>query len=135
MQQCVNRRERGGTFVEMAFIITPVLLLLFGAMTFSYAVFAYNNVNWIAREASRWASVRGSSSGRAASIQNIQDFARTRAAGLRSSHLNVAASFSPDNSPGSAVSVQVSYPVTPLVASIFFDALVVRGTSIAVILR
>src|SRR5687768_14873843 len=94
-----GRSQCGGAFVELALILLPFLLLVFGAMTFSHAVFAYNNVNWIARQASRWAAVRGSSTGNVASTAAIEAFARTQSAGLLSNSLDVTASFSPNNNP------------------------------------
>lgn len=120
--------------VENALVILPILLIILGGMTVSYAVFAYNNVGWIARQTTRWAVVRGSSSGQAATIDAIQNYGRSQAAGLRADSLSVTASFSPNNNPGGLVTVNVSYTVTPTV-SYFFNPIVVRSTSTATILQ
>lgn len=135
MRRRRGKSQRGGAFVELALILLPFLLLILGAITFSHAVFAYNNVSWIARQASRWASVRGSSSGNVATTTSIEAFARTQAAGLLSNSLNVEASFSPNNNPGGTVTVRVSYSVTPLVAYLFVPPFVVRGTSTVTVLQ
>jgi len=54
------KNERGGTLVEFALAITILLTLIFGIMDFSQAMYAYHFVSNAAREASRYASLRGS---------------------------------------------------------------------------
>jgi Flp pilus assembly protein TadG len=52
--------QRGSSLVEMAFVLTFLLAVLFGIIDFSRALYTYHFVSNAAREASRWASVRGS---------------------------------------------------------------------------
>lgn len=55
-----GRREEGNTLVEMALVSAFVFLpLIFGIIQFSFALYAYNFVNMAARQATRYASVRG----------------------------------------------------------------------------
>jgi Flp pilus assembly protein TadG len=55
------RRQRGSTLVEFALVSTLVLFpLLFGIIDFARAAYSYHFVCLAAREATRWASVRGS---------------------------------------------------------------------------
>jgi Flp pilus assembly protein TadG len=55
-----KKNERGASLLEMAFALPLIILpLLFGAMDFSRAMYAYHFVSYAAREGSRWASVRG----------------------------------------------------------------------------
>jgi Flp pilus assembly protein TadG len=55
-----EKNERGASTFEMAFILPLIILpLIFGALDFSRAMYAYHFVAYAAREASRWASVRG----------------------------------------------------------------------------
>jgi Flp pilus assembly protein TadG len=120
--------------VETALVIFPLLLTILGGITLSFAVFAYNNVGWVARQTTRWAVVRGSSSGNPATIETIQTYGRSQVAGLRPEDVTVVAAFAPNNNPGGIVTVEVRYTVTPLV-SLFFDPFVVRSTSAATILQ
>lgn len=54
------RREQGNTLVEMALVSAFVFMpLLFGIIQFAYALYAYNFVNMAARQATRYAVVRG----------------------------------------------------------------------------
>ena len=135
MIQIRKRKQRGSTMVETALVLLPMLVLILGGMTFAHAVFAYNSVGWIARQATRWASVRGSSSGHPATAGTIEGFARSRAVGLDRRALSVHAAFSPDNNPGSTVTVEVRYTVTPLVPHLFGRSLAVRSTSTANVLQ
>lgn len=59
----LNRRsrERGSaTLVEFAFVLPVLLLFVFGIIEFSSAAYAFHFVSNAAREATRYASVRGS---------------------------------------------------------------------------
>jgi Flp pilus assembly protein TadG len=53
------RSERGATLVESALVIILLLTLLFGIIAFGHALYTYHFVSHAAREATRWASVRG----------------------------------------------------------------------------
>lgn len=56
-------REHGNTLVEMALVSAFVFMpLLFGIIQFAYALYAYNFVNMAARQATRYAVVRGAPS-------------------------------------------------------------------------
>jgi Flp pilus assembly protein TadG len=56
-----THRERGSTVIEFAVVSVLVLFpLLFGIVDFARAAYAYHGICLAAREASRWASVRGS---------------------------------------------------------------------------
>lgn len=51
-------RQRGVTIVEQALILPVLLALMFCVIDMSRALYAYHYVSYIAREATRWASVR-----------------------------------------------------------------------------
>jgi Flp pilus assembly protein TadG len=50
---------RGSTLVEFAFLVPVLFALVFGVIDFGRALYAYHFVSNAAREATRWASVRG----------------------------------------------------------------------------
>lgn len=54
------RNEHGGTLVETAFTITLLFVFIFGIMELSLALYSYHFVSDAAREATRYAMVRGS---------------------------------------------------------------------------
>jgi Flp pilus assembly protein TadG len=51
--------ERGATLVEAALVTILLLTILFGIVGFGHALYTYHFVANTAREATRWASVRG----------------------------------------------------------------------------
>jgi len=51
--------ERGATLVEAALVTILLLTILFGIVAFGHALYTYHFVSNAAREATRWASVRG----------------------------------------------------------------------------
>jgi Flp pilus assembly protein TadG len=53
-----SRRQRGSTLVEQAIILPVMLILFFGVVDMGRALYAYSFVSYVAREATRWASVR-----------------------------------------------------------------------------
>jgi Flp pilus assembly protein TadG len=52
-------RQRGTTIVEQALVLPVILGIMFGVIDMSRALYTYHYVSYIAREATRWASVRG----------------------------------------------------------------------------
>ena len=119
---------RGSTLTEFAFILPLLATIIFGLIDFGRALYAYHFVSDAAREASRWASVRGSQcagglSGCPASQEDVQEYVTSIVPpGINSSPqaLSVTAAWvappgnvgtcniSPNN-PGCAVQVQVTY--------------------------
>jgi Flp pilus assembly protein TadG len=55
-----GRGERGSNLVEQSILLVFLLTLLFAIIDFGRALYTYHFVSSTAREASRWASVRGS---------------------------------------------------------------------------
>lgn len=56
----LSSRQTGATLVEYAFIFIAFLTLLLGIMGFGHMLYVYHYVNHAAKEATRYASVRGS---------------------------------------------------------------------------
>ena len=104
-----KRAHRWQAMVEFA-LLTPVfVMLLFAIVEFSQAAYAYSFVSYAARDASRWASVRGKSSDFPASAGDIRNFVDSQTHGMSLQNLTITTSWAPDNKPGSVVKVQVRY--------------------------
>ena len=54
--------ERGGAIVEFAFIMVMTFVLIFAIIDFARAFYSYHFLSEVAREATRFASVRGAAS-------------------------------------------------------------------------
>lgn len=132
-----KRNDQGATLVEWAISSVIFFAVLFGIIQFSLALYAYNYVNYAAREASRYAMVRGSSYTTACtspgfanciaqpgSTGDIQQFVQNLGfPGIDSSKIVVTTSWpgnvgvctpstDPCNNPGNLVKVAVSYPLS-----------------------
>ncbi len=124
-----RRGEQGGALVETALSITLYLMVLCTIVQFSRVIWAYTWTAHMAREASRWASVRGSKSGIA--DPDIEAFVKGNMMGLNAADATVPAQWVPDNTPGSVVAVTVQYRVRPLVP--WIPAMTVQSSSRMVI--
>ncbi len=58
----ISRNQRGATLVEQALTVTFLCAILFGIVDCARLLYAYHFVSSAARDASRWASVRSSTS-------------------------------------------------------------------------
>jgi len=120
--------QRGSTLTEFALILPLLLAAMFGVIDFGRALYTYHFVSDAAREASRWASVRGSQCiaglpGCPAGVSDVQDYVTsivppgidpsTTSLTVTPAWLpppgNPASCTGAPNSPGCAVQVQVSY--------------------------
>jgi Flp pilus assembly protein TadG len=108
-------------------------LLIFGAMEMAMAVYAYNYVNFASSEGARYASMRGANYTTPATADSVRTYVRSLAAGLTRTNVVVNTTWSPNNSHGSNVKVEVSYQIVPLVRLALRQNLTVKSTSQAVI--
>lgn len=121
-----SRDERGSGLLEQALTLSVLLAVLFGIINFGQALYTYHFVSSSAREATRWASVRGSASNlpqRMATNGDIQTqfFTNVSGIGLDASKITANTAWlagpngHPTNAqcagklPGCVVRVQVSY--------------------------
>jgi len=125
MRNSKNRSgERGVELVEAALSLLVFLVLVFGLVEFTRAVYAYDFVSGAARQATRWASVRGSNcshtlSGCQATTTNVQTYVQGLApGGINTSQITATTTWpqnppncpaSPANAPLCDVKVKVSY--------------------------
>ena len=111
-----KRHVRGSALVEGAMTMTVLLMMLFGILEFGRAVWIYNSLANVSREAARYAMVHGESSKAPATTDDVAKIAKYYAVGMDSSQLNVAVAWLPNNKAGSDVKVTISYPVFPMAA-------------------
>jgi len=129
------KSESGQALVEMALTLVLFVLLVFGILDAGRLIWSYSVVSNAAREAVRYAIVRGENSGddREATAGEIETIARQTAIGLTPLEVNV--SWDPDNEPGSTVRVQVAYDFRPGVNLYTFTSIRLASVSEMVISR
>ncbi|MFL5240483.1 MAG: TadE/TadG family type IV pilus assembly protein [Gemmataceae bacterium] len=119
LRKPVSKRRRGAVILESAVIYPLTFLIILGLLIGAMGVFRYQEVASLAREASRYASVHGSKyhqvTGKAAATAvDIHDSVIIpRAVALDPSKITYSVTWSPDNKPGSTVSVTVNYSWVP----------------------
>jgi len=124
-----QRTQRGQAMIETALSLIVVTSILFGTMEFARLTYAYNFVAYAAQEAARYACVRGNSSPSPATQESIVQFVKSQAVGLIASDLNVTATWSPDNAPGAAVKILVTYNHPGVVGAILPSSTTVSSTA------
>lgn len=109
------RAHRGQSAAEFSLLALPCLVLIFAIINFSLALYSYDFVCYSAQQAARYAIVHGSASPQPASSTDIQNYVDGLVAGvLNTNSLTVTTTWSPNNKPGSVVTVQVSYTFAPI---------------------
>lgn len=101
--------EIGSAVLEFGLVVVMFFMFVFGVMDFGRALYAYHFVSNAACEATRYAIVRGSSSTQPVTAADIESYVKSRAPqGIDPNKLTVSTTWSPNDSPGSTVRVQVS---------------------------
>jgi Flp pilus assembly protein TadG len=121
-RDAIRRSHRGQVMAEFALVLTPCLALFFGIINFALALYCYNFVCYSAQQAVRYATVHGSTATTIATSSSMTTYVDALVVGvLKTNAMTVTTTWSPNNKPGSVVTVQVSYnfpPLTSLVSSV-----------------
>lgn len=100
--------QSGSALVDFAFAAPILILLTIGSFDLGRAVWLDVTLQHAAKEAVRFASLRGSESLSPASDDDIKAFVRSRAVGAPSD-MTIAVSWTPNNSSGSTVRIVLTY--------------------------
>jgi len=90
-----RQRRKGSVLIEAAMVYPVLIVLMLGIILLSIGVFRYQQVAHIAREASRWAAVRGAKyaqeTGNAAATKDsvFDNAIKPQAAGMRLTSTNL----------------------------------------------
>ena len=121
--------RRGAAMIESALALMVLAILMAGIMELGLVGLISNSVAFAAQRATRYASVRGSSSGHPATVADIQATALSYASPLDTAALTVTVTWTPNNNPGSTVLVKVSYAIKPLVMPLDSGVLTLQSTA------
>jgi Flp pilus assembly protein TadG len=130
-------RRRGAVILECAIVYPITFMLIFGVIIGGLGVFRYQEVGFLAREGSRYASLHGATyqqaTGKlpatAADVYNKAILPKTVA--LNPSQLTYNVTWKPDNKAGSTVTVTVTYHWVP---EAFLPSMNLSSTSTVVVL-
>jgi Flp pilus assembly protein TadG len=128
-------KDRSGvSVVEFALVASVFFSVMFGLIDLARIIMAQNALSQGVREAARYAIVHGSSSSSPAAASDIQTAVGTNAQPmLQPAAITSTASFSPNNNPGSTVTVQASTTWTPLVSFVPWPSITLTASSVLTI--
>ena len=125
--------RRGVVAVEFALVIPVFLLMTYGFMELGRALFIQNSLGHAVYEAQRYAIVHGASSSSPADEDAIAAVILEKAGMLDGDLLTVDVTYSPDNEPGSVVTIQATYAFDYMTGLIPLQAFDMVSTSSATI--
>ena len=126
--------------VELALTLLGFILLTMGTMEFGWAIYAYNNISYLAQSGARWASVNGSLSTSPATGSSVQTYVQSQMVAMDPSLLSVVTNWCDANgancsttptynTPGCLVQVTVSYTINPLAGLALKQSINVNSTA------
>ena len=106
----VTTGRRGSVLIETALVLSVLLAILIGMADLARYLLVYDFVAYAAQEGTRYAEVHGASSVNPATADSMEKYVRRFAVGVRPEDVRVKAKWTPDNQPGSLVTVEVAVP-------------------------
>ena len=100
-------RDEGSELIEFALVSLVWITLVFGIITFGYAIYSYNSICSAARASARYAAVHGSASPIPATNAQIQQVAVDAAPAVGLSQSDVTVTWPVDAYLGSSVQVAI----------------------------
>ncbi|MEX0696007.1 MAG: TadE family protein [Dongiaceae bacterium] len=127
--------QSGSVAVEYALTI-PILLMFFvGIIETSRVVYADTTLAAATRDGTRFAIVHGAEHPSPATTAQIADYVKSKATALDTDVLTVTVVHTPDNSPGSVVTLQTTYAFRFLLPPFSGEPVSLTSTSSMVISR
>ena len=129
------RNRRGAAAVEFAMLSTVYLTMLLGVVEVGRYVADKQDLMSAVHTTGRYAIVHGSSSSSPATAATLEQMVGNHLMLVSSSAVTATASFSPNNNPGSNVTISASYTWKPLVPLLHLPNATITATSSATILN
>ncbi len=128
------RDERGVTAIQVA-LVTPVLaLMIFGGLEITRMIFTQNSIEEAVNETVRFASVHGAASSSPATTTQLETMA-SDVEGLDPADFTPTVTYTPNNVPGSVVTIDVDYAYTPLTGYAFGASITLNASASRTITR
>ena len=99
--------EEGSALLELALVMPVFLLVIFGILQCTLALFAYCNISYASSAAARYASLHSSSSTAPATVASVRTVVEPFVWCAPANNVVVTTTWSPSSSVGSTVQVQV----------------------------
>ena len=119
--------ERGSGVIELALILPFIALLVMGIIDLGRGAWTRHSLEDAVSDVVRHASFSGSSTPQPSTEQSLEAWIESRRPYFDPEALNLVASWSPDNHPGSEVSVLLTYDFDPLLPVVPMGTFVLRA--------
>ena len=127
--------RRGVAAVEFAFVAPVIFMLTIGTIDVGRLVWSWSSLDHLAREATRYASVRGAESLSPMTQTQLETYVNNRLIGMDPNDVTVTVDWTPNNSPGGTVSVQLDLQFDFFLGGLVgLQSIVVQGESAMVVL-
>lgn len=103
----MKRGERGSAMIEAALTFSMLIAMVLGLIHTGFKMMEYHFAAYASREATRYASVHSGQSAHPATAESVEHYVKQLAMGVDASAIRVTTQWTPDNSPGSTVRVDV----------------------------
>ena len=128
-----KRRDAGAGLLELAIVLVLLMLVTIGIVDFALGIRAYNALGYAAREGARYASVRSRQSRDPATADKIAARVLSQLVLMNESDVKVMATWTPSNTRGATVRVDVSYPYRTLTQVLPFQSIELTSSSEVII--
>ena len=129
------RDRRGTAMIEFAFVAPVLFILTIGTIDVGRLVWSASMLHHMAREATRYASVRGSEANNPVNATDVETYVKNRLIGIPGNEVTVTTTWTPNNNPGGTVQVQLDYTYSFLLGTLVgLDPLSIQGDSSMVVL-
>jgi len=105
--------QKGSALIEFALVFSVFFMIVFGFIQFSLMLFTFNNATYASRVAVRYAVVHGSTATYTCTSTDISNIVSPLLWGAPSGSTTVTTTWSPNNTPGSTVSINVAIQYAP----------------------
>jgi Flp pilus assembly protein TadG len=128
-----KRAQRGSSSVELALLVPVITLLVVGTIDLGRGMWAKHSLEHVVGDAVRVAVVQGSTSEQPATQSSMTTWVQNALPHLRPKDLTVVTTWSPNNRPGSDVTVSVIYDFDPLIPFLPLETLALTANATSVI--
>lgn len=129
------RDRNGAAAVEFAFVTPAFLLVIFGIIEFGSFGSSQQALTEAVHEGARYAVVHGSKSSSPATASSLESLVQNSSSALTPNSVSVTVTFSPNNSPGSTVTIIATYPWSSAVPLLNLPSTTLTAKAVATILN
>jgi len=121
--------------VEGALVLALFILIVYGFVQIAFVLFGYNNLTYASRVAIRYAVMHGSTATYTCTATDIQNMITPLLWGAPSSGATVTTNWSPNNSPGSTVSINVTVKYNSVIPFTTLHSFTIGATAYGVVIQ